>query len=74
MDTFNDSSICIVCGSTWPEDEIILLDTINSDIGDTKYVVAPHKMDANKLETFRRQINKPTVQYSEIFSMSGALE
>ena len=74
MDTFNGSSICIVCGSTWPEDEIILLDAINSDTEGLKYVVAPHKMDASKLDIFIRKINKPTVKYSEIFSTSGALE
>ncbi len=74
MDAFNDNSICIVCGSTWPEDEIILLDAINSDSGNVKYVVAPHKMDASKLDTFIGKINKPTVKYSETFSTSGALE
>jgi 3-deoxy-D-manno-octulosonic-acid transferase len=74
MDAFKDNSICIVCGSTWPEDEIILLDAINSSTVDVKYVVAPHKMDVSKLDTFRKKINKPTIQYSEIFSASGALE
>jgi 3-deoxy-D-manno-octulosonic-acid transferase len=74
MDAFNDNSICFVCGSTWPEDELILLDTINSSIGDVKYVIAPHKMDASKLDAFLVKINKATVRYSEIFSASGALE
>ncbi|MFT4848588.1 MAG: 3-deoxy-D-manno-octulosonic-acid transferase [Sediminicola sp.] len=74
MEAFNDNSICIVCGSTWPEDEIFLIDAINDDTLDVKYVVAPHKMDANKLDIFRRKINKPTVKYSEVFSTSGALD
>jgi len=73
MDVFTNNSTCIVCGSTWPEDEIILLDAINSDTGGVKYVVAPHKMDASKLDAFLEKINKPTVKYSEIFSTSGAL-
>jgi 3-deoxy-D-manno-octulosonic-acid transferase len=74
MDTFNGNSICIVCGSTWPEDEIILLEAINSGAEDVKYVVAPHKMDASKLAAFRGKINKPVVQYSEIYSSFGTLE
>ena len=74
MDVFTENSTCIVCGSTWPEDETILLDGINSSAGDVKYVVAPHKMDANKLETFRSKINKPTVQYSELFTATGVLK
>ncbi|MFT4668654.1 MAG: 3-deoxy-D-manno-octulosonic-acid transferase [Flavobacteriaceae bacterium] len=74
MDTFKGDSICIVCGSTWPEDEVILLDAINSAADEVKYVIAPHKMDANKLNTFRKKINQPTALYSEIISPSGALE
>ena len=74
MDVFTENSTCIVCGSTWPEDETILLDGINSSAADVKYVVAPHKMDANKLEAFRSKINKPTVQYSELFTATGVLK
>lgn len=74
MDAFKGNALCIVCGSTWPEDEAILLDSINSDTANVKYVLAPHKMDADKLEFFRRKINKPTVRYSEVVSTAGPLK
>ena len=74
MDTFKDNSICIVCGSTWPEDEIVLLESIQNASEEVKFTVAPHKIDALKIDAFRRKINKPTVLYSEIFSSKGTLD
>ena len=74
MEIFKADSLCIVCGSTWPEDEVVLLDSINSDSEEVKFTIAPHKIDALKIDAFRRKINKPVVLYSEIFSSNGTLE
>ncbi len=74
MDVFTNGSLCIVCGSTWPEDEDILLDSINNAKEEVKFVIAPHKMDALALIAFRDKINIPSIAYSEIFSQSNALE
>ena len=74
MDAFSEESICIICGSTWPEDEMILLDAINTTSNQVKFVIAPHKMDVSKMDAFRTKIIKPTVLYSETLSSSGALE
>jgi 3-deoxy-D-manno-octulosonic-acid transferase len=74
MDVFVKNNLCIVCGSTWPEDEALLLKAINSNTEGVKYVIAPHKMDAQALQTFRDKIKSPTVTYSEIFFDSNKLE
>lgn len=63
---FIGSSVCIVCGSTWPEDETVLLDYINSSPDNVKFIIAPHKIDAEKIEAFTREIDKKTILHSSI--------
>ncbi len=64
-ENFKGNSLCIVCGSTWPEDEALLLDFINSSSEEIKFIIAPHKIDKEKIESFRRDIVKKTVLHSE---------
>jgi len=66
MDVFTADSLCVVCGSTWHEDETILLDYINSQPKDVKFVIAPHKIDASKIESFRSNLSSPSILYSEL--------
>ena len=65
MDTFKGDSLCIVCGSTWPEDEAVLLNYINSSPAHLKWVIAPHKIDADKIASFKNKLIKKAVLYSE---------
>lgn len=74
MDEFKKDSLCIVCGSTWPEDENVLLPFINASEGNIKFVIAPHKIDAIKIESFVKKLNKTSVLYSELTSESTARE
>ena len=48
MEKFKGSSLCVVCGSTWPEDESVLLHFMNTVKEDVKFVIAPHKIDTQK--------------------------
>jgi 3-deoxy-D-manno-octulosonic-acid transferase len=61
---FKGNSLCIVCGSTWQEDETVLLDYINSSPENVKFIIAPHKIDTEKIETFTKSIIKKTVLHS----------
>ncbi|MBK5213561.1 MAG: 3-deoxy-D-manno-octulosonic acid transferase [Flavobacteriaceae bacterium] len=61
---FKGNSLCIVCGSTWPEDEAVLLDYINSSPENVKFIIAPHKIETDKIEDFRKKIIKKTVLHS----------
>ncbi|WP_310991327.1 3-deoxy-D-manno-octulosonic acid transferase [Aequorivita marina] len=63
---FKGNSLCIVCGSTWPEDEAVLLDYINNAPENVKFVIAPHKIEAAKIESFRKKINKKTLLHSSL--------
>lgn len=61
---FKGKSLCIVCGSTWPEDEIVLLDYINTAPENVKFIIAPHKIEPDKIENFRNKITKKTLLHS----------
>lgn len=64
-DEFKGNSLCVVCGSTWPEDEAVLMDYINSAPESVKFIIAPHKIETEKIEAFRNKINKKTILHSE---------
>ena len=55
---FKQNNLCIVCGSTWPEDEAVLIDYINKAPDDVKFIIAPHEINASKIESFRKNIQK----------------
>jgi 3-deoxy-D-manno-octulosonic-acid transferase len=61
---FKGNSLCIVCGSTWPEDEAVLLDYINSAPENVKFIIAPHKIETDKIAEFTNNIVKKTVLHS----------
>ncbi len=66
IEDFTKNALCIVCGSTWPEDETVLLDTINNATEDIKFIIAPHKIEPEKILAFRKQITQGSLLYSEI--------
>lgn len=68
IDAFKDDSCCIVIGSSWPEDEAILLPFINSSTTNTKFIIAPHNIKASQIEKLKRQLEKPTILFSEMDS------
>ena len=66
MDDFKQNKTCMVCGSTWPEDEQVLLPSINDKSIKIKYVIAPHQINAKAIEELQLKIQKTSIKYSEI--------
>ncbi len=66
MTSFKNDTLCLVCGSTWPEDEAILIDYINSSPKPIKFVLAPHTIKAGQIDKLVKSVSKKTVLYSEI--------
>ncbi|MCB0466164.1 MAG: 3-deoxy-D-manno-octulosonic acid transferase [Aequorivita sp.] len=64
-DAFKGNSICIVCGSTWPEDEALLIEYINSAPENVKFIIAPHKIESDKIAYFKEKIVKKTILHSQ---------
>ncbi len=66
MNNFKNGRPCFVAGSTWPEDEAILIDYINNSPRNLKYVIAPHTIKSEKILGLAGSILKKTALLSKI--------
>ena len=66
MERFKGTTPCFVAGSTWPEDEEIMLPFINETKKSMKFVIAPHNIKPEHIQSLKKSISKKTVLYSEI--------
>ncbi|GGE35499.1 3-deoxy-D-manno-octulosonic acid transferase [Psychroflexus planctonicus] len=65
MDEFKQDKICFVFGSSWPEDEAVFMDFINSTTN-VKFVIAPHEIKAQKVQSLVEKLNKKVVLHSKM--------
>jgi 3-deoxy-D-manno-octulosonic-acid transferase len=65
IEAFKDGKLCVVAGSTWPEDEALLEDFINRFSNETKFIIAPHNIRPDQIKSFKDRLNKKTILYSE---------
>lgn len=63
--TFKNNTLCVVIGSSWPEDEELLLPFINSYPGNVKFIIAPHQIQQQKIDRIKQSLNKKIVTYSQ---------
>ncbi|MEB8345828.1 3-deoxy-D-manno-octulosonic acid transferase [Flavobacteriaceae bacterium KMM 6898] len=66
MTAFKQGHPCLVAGSTWPEDEAILLNYINTPDLQMKFAIAPHNIKEAHIQRLKAAIAKKTVLYSEL--------
>jgi len=64
IETFKQDKLCIVIGSSWPEDEAILVPYINQCKHDVKFIIAPHNIKAKQIDGLKQSIKKETVLFS----------
>lgn len=65
MDSFKENSLCVVCGSTWPEGDTMMASFINSREGVAKFVIAPHEINASKIAELQKSLRVPSVLYTD---------
>ncbi|RKR14176.1 3-deoxy-D-manno-octulosonic-acid transferase [Maribacter vaceletii] len=66
MQNFKGNSKCFIAGSSWPEDEEIIVEYINKNESNLKYVIAPHNIKGEHINKLKKSILKKVVLYSEI--------
>ena len=66
MEAFATDSLCMVAGSTWPEDEAILVDFINTSPLAMKFVIAPHNIKDAHIHKLKGALSKKTICFSEV--------
>jgi 3-deoxy-D-manno-octulosonic-acid transferase len=62
---FKNNKTTIVIGSSWPKDESLLVEYINSCTLDVKFIIAPHNIKFEQIQQLRNSITKKTVLFSE---------
>jgi len=70
MNRFKNNQLCLVAGSTWPEDEELLINHINNTKEKMKFVIAPHEIKPAHIEKITSVLQKRTILYSEIGSQN----
>jgi len=64
---FKQNNLCVVVGSSWPEDEALFLNFINYEKPKAvKYIFAPHNIKHNQIKNFAAKLNAKTILYSEM--------
>jgi 3-deoxy-D-manno-octulosonic-acid transferase len=63
--TFKQDKLCVVTGSTWPDDEALLINFINNDNSNTKYIIAPHNIKSGQISNLKNKLEKTFILYSE---------
>jgi len=61
---FTNNEYTIVAGSTWREDEELLVNYINNSRGE-KFIIAPHTVDTTSIQKLKGSLKKNTILYSE---------
>ncbi|HWR93772.1 MAG TPA: glycosyltransferase N-terminal domain-containing protein [Flavobacterium sp.] len=62
---FKNNTLTIVVGSSWPKDESLLIEYINSCATNVKFIIAPHNIKPDKIVELKNSISKKTILFSE---------
>lgn len=63
---FKNNQYTVVAGSTWKEDEALLIHYINNTaLENEKFIIAPHNINEKSIQELQRKIAKKSVLYSE---------
>ncbi len=65
IEEFKNSQTLIVAGSTWREDEEILIKYINEQKSGLKWILAPHEIDEAHIKFILNRLKRPGILYSE---------
>ena len=64
VEQFCDGRPAIVCGSTWPPDEEILLEYINCHPDGYKWIIVPHEIGENHIKAILDKCRKKVARYT----------
>ena len=73
INSFIDDKTCIVFGSTWIEDEKLILPYINNTKRKIKYIIAPHEISDNP-QRIKKELGSKSILFSEIESKTNLKE
>ncbi len=72
LNAFKQEQKLIIAGSTWEQDEALLVDFINQNKRPVRFILAPHQIQPEKIEQLKNKIQKNCVCYSETQNFQDA--
>lgn len=66
IEQFKADQLCIVVGSSWPEDESLFIEFLNNSQVELKVIIAPHNIKGPQIAHLKSQLKRKTVLFSEI--------
>ena len=65
VENFKNDQLTIMYGSTWEEDEAVIISTINESSG-TKHIIAPHEIKEATLHRIENTLSKKVIRYTRL--------
>ncbi|MDY0781004.1 3-deoxy-D-manno-octulosonic acid transferase [Tenacibaculum sp. IB213877] len=66
IEEFKNDTYTIVAGSTWKEDEELIVNYINNSSSENeKFIIAPHNINPKQIQQLQQSIHKKTVLFSD---------
>ncbi|WP_299366301.1 glycosyltransferase N-terminal domain-containing protein [Winogradskyella sp.] len=65
IEDFKNGKDCIIFGSTWPEDDKLFLEYINTN-DSIKFIIAPHNIKPGYMVSLKSQLKVKTICFSEM--------
>jgi len=65
IEQFKGNNQILIAGSTWPADEEVLFDFINSSKSELKYIIAPHEVKEENINRIMNSLSVKTIRYSK---------
>ncbi|WP_335339087.1 3-deoxy-D-manno-octulosonic acid transferase [Lutibacter profundi] len=66
IEEFKNNTYTLVAGSTWEDDEKILVEYINNLASENeKFIIAPHNINAKNIEELKASISKKVILFSD---------
>ncbi len=65
IELFCGNKDVMVAGSTWPPDEEMMVDIINKFSGSLKFIIAPHEIDVERINSFQKMLHATSVKFSK---------
>ena len=65
IEEFKNNTLTVVIGSSWPKDEALLVNYINT-ANNVKFIIAPHNINKDQIANLQNQISKKTVLFSSL--------
>ncbi len=66
MRRFKEGRFCLVAGSTWPQDEDLIVKYIDQASDSMKFVLVPHDIDPDSCDDLVKRIRKKSIKFSQM--------